>query len=531
MVRGYAVLSAMFVSFMFLQNDAKLPKFVNRVSKCPEPGDITKWERRSEELECHHPLQGGSSQQQSHVYHCLPSSYLNESVEYCGISGPVDAGNCPVYKYANTNGRNKAVSYRQCRHFTTGCPDEFYHSKEVYKYPSCLNLNEVSKCYLNDIACPTKDNVSIVTMSSTENTTTLVIDARDVTGPHVNKSDFDSDSVITLLIVLLVVLSAIVIGGTVGFFRKRENVTGAMRFIRSKIRCLRKVQLSSTDPNSSIPMLNAGGEGDGAATCTCTSNGGLIPVYKEMNVLKAAHLKDLIYRVATGIADTNIKRLIFNLKNDVIGNSDRMLARELDEITDGEQLLLFMHRMFDLNLNLCILQGYLELIDEHKLAQECKHFAKRSKEPLSFYRKHTNRKGVTTVYVKLAKDRSECTLNDIENVARNIAHLVNAKRKDVRIRGISEGCVLLHLDVTNRFISTLKRCNFNCLKQFGVFRIEISDKCIFHCDNHHEDAMPQDKYSSKRKRHTRKWRYTSPQRQNTQPKNGEKNRSCKRMHN
>lgn len=76
----------------------------------------------------------------------------------------------------------------------------------------------------------------------------------------------------------------------------------------------------------------------------------------------------------------------------VFDNSDRMLARELDEITDGEQLLLFMHIMFDLNLNLCILQGYLELIDEHKLAQECKHFAKRSKEPLSFYRKHTNRK-------------------------------------------------------------------------------------------------------------------------------------------
>lgn len=83
---------------------AFLPKFVYRVSKCPDPNNITEWEEASRKLVCLHPIRGGSSKQLSRVYHCLPSIFLNESVEYCGFSGAVTKG--IVYYSALNSGRN-----------------------------------------------------------------------------------------------------------------------------------------------------------------------------------------------------------------------------------------------------------------------------------------------------------------------------------------------------------------------------------------------------------------------------------------
>jgi hypothetical protein len=71
--------------FQLQWSHASLPKFVHRVSKCPEPKNITEWEQASAILGCLHPIRGGTSKQLDRVYHCIPTSPLSEVVEYCGI--------------------------------------------------------------------------------------------------------------------------------------------------------------------------------------------------------------------------------------------------------------------------------------------------------------------------------------------------------------------------------------------------------------------------------------------------------------
>lgn len=73
-------------------NCAVLPKWAYRVDSCPDPKDIYQWINASKALNCHHDLMSKDPKEQELVYHCLPSIYLNETVEFCGRSLPIAPG-------------------------------------------------------------------------------------------------------------------------------------------------------------------------------------------------------------------------------------------------------------------------------------------------------------------------------------------------------------------------------------------------------------------------------------------------------
>ena len=71
---------------------AALPDWVKRVDECPDPKNIDQWIEGSKRIGCKNNLTSINPNEQKDVYHCLPSSYLNETVEFCGRSSPVAPG-------------------------------------------------------------------------------------------------------------------------------------------------------------------------------------------------------------------------------------------------------------------------------------------------------------------------------------------------------------------------------------------------------------------------------------------------------
>ena len=77
-----------------------LPPWAHRVDSCPDPQNISQWIERSKRLNCYHDLTSTDPYEQAAVYHCLPSSFLNETVEFCGKNIPVPPG-ITFYKIAS----------------------------------------------------------------------------------------------------------------------------------------------------------------------------------------------------------------------------------------------------------------------------------------------------------------------------------------------------------------------------------------------------------------------------------------------
>lgn len=73
-------------------SSAVLPQWVYRVKSCPDPSNFSQWIDASKRLNCYHRLDSHDPLEQAMVYHCIPSSYLNETVEFCGTNVPISPG-------------------------------------------------------------------------------------------------------------------------------------------------------------------------------------------------------------------------------------------------------------------------------------------------------------------------------------------------------------------------------------------------------------------------------------------------------
>uniref|UniRef100_A0A8W8HX70 Uncharacterized protein n=1 Tax=Magallana gigas TaxID=29159 RepID=A0A8W8HX70_MAGGI len=138
---------------------AVLPQWVYRVPSCPNPRNYSQWIEASKRLNCYNRLDSTDVTEQAKVYHCLPSTFLNETVEFCGTNVPVSPGNCPIFNYRQQQVSNYPTYYN-CSKFTSGCPTKMFHSKKVFMYPYCLKINCISKCFEAQIDCPDTLNSS-----------------------------------------------------------------------------------------------------------------------------------------------------------------------------------------------------------------------------------------------------------------------------------------------------------------------------------------------------------------------------------
>lgn len=69
------------LSFQNIYGICEQSKFtIREVSNCPK--NYSEWTQRAQKLKCHTVLQNCSSRQRF-VYHCLPNSFWNRTIELC----------------------------------------------------------------------------------------------------------------------------------------------------------------------------------------------------------------------------------------------------------------------------------------------------------------------------------------------------------------------------------------------------------------------------------------------------------------
>lgn len=90
----------------------------------------------------------------SQEYHCLPTLFLNESVEICLTVKLLQQGYCVIYNPYLTEASIDSISSCVRKTNFSGCPTKSYYSNEIYHHPSCQKINPVKQCYLADSSCP-----------------------------------------------------------------------------------------------------------------------------------------------------------------------------------------------------------------------------------------------------------------------------------------------------------------------------------------------------------------------------------------
>ncbi|XP_055999263.1 alpha-latroinsectotoxin-Lt1a-like [Ostrea edulis] len=128
---------------------------VHQVSNCPVSEEA--WEKASIRLNC----------TQKHGYHCVPDEYFTSLVEFCYSDGdrlPSEKGHC--LELAEDGILNQVP----CNTFDSGCPEQFYFSNEIYKYPKCLSINTNFKCFDADVPCILSKNAESTTNNIVHNT-------------------------------------------------------------------------------------------------------------------------------------------------------------------------------------------------------------------------------------------------------------------------------------------------------------------------------------------------------------------------
>lgn len=111
---------------------------VNPVNDCPINKEA--WELASARLNCN----------RTHGYHCVPNKQFTSLVEFCypkGYKYPFEKGNC--LELAG----NGILNQVPCSTFSSGCPDRFFFSNELYNFPKCLSINTDENCFEADIPC------------------------------------------------------------------------------------------------------------------------------------------------------------------------------------------------------------------------------------------------------------------------------------------------------------------------------------------------------------------------------------------
>lgn len=202
-----------------------LPDKVHRVFSCPVAKNKTAWKEASKRLKC---------EEDSHknmLYHCLPSTYLNETIEFCGKLSAVSSERCPIYNYEN--GATVATS-KSCSNFTYGCPNPPnvpFHSDTFYLYPACFEINKVARCYYAEPNCPKEeirnDPYTVITEELSTTRSAVLYTTTATT------EEDDSKSIVIILIVVsvfTVILSAtvIILVITVRYYRKKSNRNGQL---------------------------------------------------------------------------------------------------------------------------------------------------------------------------------------------------------------------------------------------------------------------------------------------------------------
>lgn len=120
-------------------NDCTFPIYLTK--QCPR--NQTEWNKRSSEMNCSN----------TNEYMCLPDERFEELFEFC-YDNPrllVVQESCLLF-----NRRYADLEVYSCRNFDYGCPSNHYLSSEIYKYQSCIHVE--NGCFVAEPSCKSQSS-------------------------------------------------------------------------------------------------------------------------------------------------------------------------------------------------------------------------------------------------------------------------------------------------------------------------------------------------------------------------------------
>lgn len=113
---------------------------VERVENCPDSEE--KWKEAAAKKKCE-DYAIFCSEPEKFEYHCVISSFINETLEVCAYKQNIVLGHCTDY---SVSGNLIKQNWRtNCKVFEKKPFPLFYLSTEAYKYPGCYELTKRSK--------------------------------------------------------------------------------------------------------------------------------------------------------------------------------------------------------------------------------------------------------------------------------------------------------------------------------------------------------------------------------------------------
>ncbi|XP_062587675.1 uncharacterized protein LOC134249334 [Saccostrea cucullata] len=129
------------------------------------PGNQTEWEAASRRLNC-----TLNSKVYTNRYHCVATRDRSRLVEFCypRYRSLFGKGQCVIFVPPLT------LDNYTCLHFKNGCPDDNYFTDQLFKYPSCFQIEPDLKCFISDESCLVKNRIT-TTQNEEESTSQLSI--------------------------------------------------------------------------------------------------------------------------------------------------------------------------------------------------------------------------------------------------------------------------------------------------------------------------------------------------------------------
>lgn len=444
---------------------AVLPKWVYRVdSSCPNPSNFSQWIEASKRLNCYHNLTSTKRNEQAMVYHCLPSSFLNETVEFCGRNVPISPGSCPIYNYEIV--QNTQPTSRNCTDFISGCPTNMFHSKEVYKHPACLKLNAQMRCFAAEENC-TNESTTTTSFTPSERVTSMVTPntSRISSDNDIDASSPDSIDTVFNLIGILAALCAVNIMALIYWILCKRKY--------NSYKCINQNKPpTSSDTEMSIPSKNCQEitEADlltmkrnqeelyeklqNNNASICSENGKRLRGLTETCIdAKRYQYKDFLQTLTEEITPDMFNNIKCRLKERKENNPD-----VVDSIHEPYDLLLHLEEKYNVFYNLKFLQGIFLSCKAWKLFDRCVEYAKTRGEEIEYFERRILESDHTKVtYIINCPNVSEYNLSELEKLRSILEVFTKGQYDDIIVAGVKTGCVIVTLMIRNCLIPKLRK--------------------------------------------------------------------------
>ncbi|XP_052680917.1 serine/threonine-protein phosphatase 6 regulatory ankyrin repeat subunit A-like isoform X2 [Crassostrea angulata] len=159
----------------------------------------------------------------THGYHCVPNKHLTSLIEFCyprGANILFQKGNCLELA---ADGILNHVSCNKT--FEFGCPDKFYLSNEIYKYPSCLAINTTLKCFYADFNCIYSKSMINQTRYILKQTRVMINETYEESLICGMKNSLSSSNVTAIVMAVIFGILSLILAVLLVVFIKRRNIT------------------------------------------------------------------------------------------------------------------------------------------------------------------------------------------------------------------------------------------------------------------------------------------------------------------